>query len=937
VPNQKVLLVDSDAKSQRVLEVSLKKAGFEVSTARTVEEAWSKALAAIPDVVITEAEFPGESGFDLCRRLRDDPRTTPMAVVFLAQDGSPEAKIRAISAGADEYLTKPTFVKEILTRVGGLLERRAKDAMSTKDRPANFRGTLGGMGLVDLFQLIETGKKSGALHISSDLKKSGGLLSAPASADIWFRDGRAIDAEVGKLRGDAAIYRLLLWDDGDFELEFSTPSREATIHTPTQGLLLEGMRRVDEWSRLAPKVPPLHTKLDVDYRSLGSLLPSMPSEVEQVVRLFDGRRGLLEALDDAPVDELTALGIVSRLLQDKVLVDTARSRPSQAASPRTLEAWLNEPQLSEFDEHTDEVFAADILANLPSELTAAMYPSPNTASQILAAVDLPKLPPLPQMPLMTARPEPIEEGSSAILSRSTVPSGSFPAVRATSAATTRPEAAPTLKPIASEGRLVIRRMGSTVGPPPGTEHRISVPPPPPSASVPVLPVTELPMLVRPASTGIPTPVERFSGIPPPPVLHPPIPAPSHITSATPSQILPPPPSAIPLPATSPPTAASSPPHEEDDDLGSAASNTRGPRRGPRNSAYRSVRRAGSSTRLSQPPLGPEMIDEVSAISASLAKPSQAPGAIALPGGAAPPAIALPPAAAPPPATPPPPPAATAPPAPAPHVAPPPAAPAPRAAPPPSKPAPAPPRALSPLPRPAPAAKTQRELDDDFAYLKGSQIEELPPQRSIGQILGAVAIAGVAIGFVFFLTSDKKQVRIQSPLPVSTRTSTKARSAAWPVAQAKAATVTSSLAIAPIQVSTASIAAPQPLPTAKPAADPATVQADLDRGLAALRKERAKDAETAYAAVLAADPTRAAARAGLAHALFLRGKDGEAVKEAKAALAADEKLGHAHLVLGFIASSNGRPQEANDRFRKFLQLDPTSPFAGEIRKLMQAQP
>jgi CheY-like chemotaxis protein len=347
VSNQKVLLVDSDTKSQRVLEVSLKKAGFEVATARNIEDAQLAALASPPDVIVTEADFPVGSGFDLCRRLRDDTRTAGVAVVFLAQDGSPEAKIRAISAGADEYLTKPTFVKEILTRIGGLLDRRAKDALSKKDRPANFRGTLGGMGLVDIFQLIESGRKSGVLHLRSDPARSGGLVASPTEASIWFRDGRAVDAEVGAMRGETAVYRLLLWDDGDFELDFSAVARDTLIHTSTQGLLLEGMRRVDEWARLAPVVPPLHARLEVDYRALAVALPSMPGEVEQVVRLFDGRRKLLDALDDAPIDELSALSIVARLLEDAVLNNASSSRPSMAASATTLEAWLAQKRTPE--------------------------------------------------------------------------------------------------------------------------------------------------------------------------------------------------------------------------------------------------------------------------------------------------------------------------------------------------------------------------------------------------------------------------------------------------------------------------------------------------------------------------------------------------------------------------------------------------------------
>ena len=78
---------------------------------------------------------------------------------------------------------------------------------------------------------------------------------------IYFRDGKVVDAELGRLRGEEAIYRALIWNEAAFEVEFSTIDNEDVIGGSTQAILMEGMRRVDEWGRLCEQLPPLTHRL----------------------------------------------------------------------------------------------------------------------------------------------------------------------------------------------------------------------------------------------------------------------------------------------------------------------------------------------------------------------------------------------------------------------------------------------------------------------------------------------------------------------------------------------------------------------------------------------------------------------------------------------------------------------------------------------------
>src|SRR5206468_6427394 len=115
------------------------------------------------------------------------------------------------------------------------------------------------------------------------------------SSRVWVRDGQVIDAELGPLAGEAAFWRLMTWETGQFRVEFGPVDRDLRIDGGTQSLLMEAMRRVDEISRSAEELPPL-TTLTVDFAALAAKLAELPDEVHGVVRAFDGERSARDAL-----------------------------------------------------------------------------------------------------------------------------------------------------------------------------------------------------------------------------------------------------------------------------------------------------------------------------------------------------------------------------------------------------------------------------------------------------------------------------------------------------------------------------------------------------------------------------------------------------------------------------------------------------------------
>jgi DNA-binding response OmpR family regulator len=320
VAKRNLLLVDADPRSLRVLEVSLRKAGYSVTTAGSVGAALELIELAEPDMIISDTRLPGQDGFALVAELRARKSFEHIPLIFLSSDPSVEAKVRGLELGVEDYLTKPVYIREILARVSLTMERRDREGLgrTTKTR---FAGSLQDMGLVDLLQTIEVSRKSGVLKLSSGQRRG----------SIYFREGRVLDAEIGKLQGEPAIYRFLLWSEGSFELEFGEVEREDKLDISTQALLMEGVRRLDEWGRLQEQLPALDTVLDVNDTELVARIGDIPDELNAILRTFDGLRDLSDVLELAEGDDLVVLTGVSRLFFDGFLTVRHRSELSTDA------------------------------------------------------------------------------------------------------------------------------------------------------------------------------------------------------------------------------------------------------------------------------------------------------------------------------------------------------------------------------------------------------------------------------------------------------------------------------------------------------------------------------------------------------------------------------------------------------------------------------
>ena len=257
--------------------------------------------ASKPDLILSDTSFSDMSGFEFVEQLRQNSGWSEIPFMFLSSDHSIESKIRGLELGVQDYLTKPIYIREVIARVGIELSRQTRAGLARKsdDARTRFSGSLSEMSVVDLLQTIDVSRKSGVLTlVAADGQE--GMIS--------FDSGAVINASVEDLRGEDAIYRQLLWREGTFDLEFRKVSlSERTVHRTTQALLMEGMRRLDEWSRLVELLPGFDTVLEVDAEMLRERLREMPDELNALVRLIDGRRSVSELLRVHGGDHVDAL------------------------------------------------------------------------------------------------------------------------------------------------------------------------------------------------------------------------------------------------------------------------------------------------------------------------------------------------------------------------------------------------------------------------------------------------------------------------------------------------------------------------------------------------------------------------------------------------------------------------------------------------------
>jgi CheY-like chemotaxis protein len=281
VSSKTVLVVDDSALIRQVVADAFKPEGYEVLVAGDGSEALRVLSGKLPGLIVCDILMPVMDGWRLCEELRKNPRTSEIPFIFLTTEKEVQKRVHAFRLGADDYLTKPFSQEELVARADRLLERSER-LKSLGKAAEGLAGHTRHLPVADLLQILSLNSKSGALKLTN----SGG-----STGTIFFREGKIIQAEIGIVQGEKALFRIMMWHDSKFVFEDLPDNIGAVIEGSTPTVLMEGFTHFDELRDLTQNKAPLKARYKIP--------PQVESFIDQL-DLTEVQKDLINGLRKTP-------------------------------------------------------------------------------------------------------------------------------------------------------------------------------------------------------------------------------------------------------------------------------------------------------------------------------------------------------------------------------------------------------------------------------------------------------------------------------------------------------------------------------------------------------------------------------------------------------------------------------------------------------------
>jgi len=344
--NPTILVADGDPKNLQILRDSLEASGFEVIVAADGLQAWQKISSEVPDLILSEVNLPKLDGFQLLEKLKADPATSTIPLMFLTNRRELQDRVRSLRGGVKDYMIKPLHVKEVLARIRMILRRMERVKEEEVDSSHKLVGRLEEFSPVDLIESFGVERKTGVLTLNNENNRSG---------EIYFREGAVVNSSLGNLKAEKAVYQMLPWKRGHFTMIFKDITVADEISVSNLGLLLQGFKRIEEREQLFKQLPSPETTFAMTetFRSIMQKREASP-EVAKFISLIDGRRDILQIIDESTYDDIKTLERLVKLYQQG-FIKPAKPAPQigtseeetpfsqNLAEPKLVQKILQEP------------------------------------------------------------------------------------------------------------------------------------------------------------------------------------------------------------------------------------------------------------------------------------------------------------------------------------------------------------------------------------------------------------------------------------------------------------------------------------------------------------------------------------------------------------------------------------------------------------------
>lgn len=320
---RKILIADPDAESARVLSRALRERGYQLHAAPDGARALEIAVLRHPDLILFDETSRLLEARTFIQILRTNPRTEDIPVIVTGQ-GHDLERLRGYRDG---YLRKPFNMDEVLSRIEQIF-RRNEAARQLKGEASEIEGSLKQMGIADLLQILASNRRTGRVE----------LANVNLRGEILLGEGRPVNARIGTVEGEKALFRLLAWREGSFAFTPMPTPPAARIERGMEDALLEGMRQADEAARLLERLPSRAAFLGV---ASGAQFPAELHPVtRQVVQAMGEPLALQDLLDRCPATDFEVLAAVASLIEKGLVVQVER-RESADVTPLLQPAELH--------------------------------------------------------------------------------------------------------------------------------------------------------------------------------------------------------------------------------------------------------------------------------------------------------------------------------------------------------------------------------------------------------------------------------------------------------------------------------------------------------------------------------------------------------------------------------------------------------------------
>jgi DNA-binding response OmpR family regulator len=317
----KILLALKAEEDVKVFTENLGSSDFEFIVATNGASAVEAAVNDPPALIVADIDLPVVSGEKLFKIFRSSSFTSK--VPFLLISDTP-MELKGLRAETDTILTRPFNPEEASGRIRQVL-------LLSSGRwggEGELAGKLSQMGLPDIIQFLNMNKKEGELKVTGD----------GVSGVLYIKDGEIYNVVLGNIEKEKALYRLFGWADGEFEFVSCPVQVLRKIHSSSSGLLMEGMRQLDELKKNTPFYPDRRSLVTLTVDE-GTVKKDVAPEILEIIKLLKLYSKLGDLVDNSTSTDFEVFDALMTMLSMGI-VDVKPDAQEEVAGLFSIEECL---------------------------------------------------------------------------------------------------------------------------------------------------------------------------------------------------------------------------------------------------------------------------------------------------------------------------------------------------------------------------------------------------------------------------------------------------------------------------------------------------------------------------------------------------------------------------------------------------------------------